>query len=236
MQARGERNMGTTVGRRARGTFALVTALLVTGCATTGVTGEQQRMLAVSCSQTVQPEHQVQLDLVDSLTAREQPYAALAKLESEGLETEQHWLRRGQLLATTQQLAGAEEVFQALVEECHSARAHHGLGLVYLKQHRLDQGLAQLATARKKAPSSADVRNDYGYALLLSGHQEDAVFELRTAFELADGQGAVRQNLAAAYVINGDRTGLAMLRNKYDFGVEEYAHAEKLADDIRRQL
>lgn len=228
--------MGTTAGRRIRGTFALAATLLATGCATFGVTGDQQGAPEVSCSRTVQPEHQVQLDLVDTLTAREQPYAALAKLESEGLETEQHWLRRGQLLATTQRLAEAEEVFRALVEECHSARAYHGLGLVHLKQDRLDQGLAHLATAREKAPSSADVRSDYGYALLLSGRPGDAVFELRTALELADGKGAVRQNLAAAYLINGDRAGLAMLRNKYDFSAKEYAYAEKLADDIRRQL
>lgn len=191
--------------------------------------------LSVSCSQKIQPEHQVQLDLVDALMARSQPYAALAQLESAGLPTEQHWLRLGQLQATTHQLKQAEKVFRSLVNQCHSAEGYHGLGLVHLKQGHLAQGLEQLAQARRLKPSSADIRNDYGYALLLAGRMNDALFELRTAFELAEGKGAVRQNLAAAYLLSSDTAGLTLLKNRYDFGLEEYAHAETLAAEISRQ-
>ncbi|MBO6849533.1 MAG: hypothetical protein JJ867_03515 [Marinobacter sp.] len=220
--------------RARRGTLLLALSLVLTGCASTGQSTENETFHQVSCTTTKQPEHQLQLDAVDSLMARSQPYAALAKLESEGLATEHHWVRRGQLLASTNQISEAADVFWALATRCGSAMGHHGLGLVYLKQKKLDLGLEELEKARKLAPSSSDVRNDYGYALLLSGQHYDAVFELRTAFELANGEGAVRQNLAAGYVLTNDRAGLAMLRDQYDLSMTETAHAEKLAADIRR--
>lgn len=225
--------MRININKRGRKGLLLAMSLAVSGCATNGSMASDPSV-AVSCTTTKQPEHQLQLDAVDALMARSQPYAALAKLESEGLATEHHWVRLGQLMAATNQIAEAEEVFHALAGECDSAMGHHGLGLVYLKQKKLDQGLAELATARKMAPSSADVRNDYGYALLLTGQDYEAIFELRTAFELADGEGAVRQNLAAGYVLTGDRSGLAMLRDQYALSTAETAHAERLADDIRR--
>lgn len=228
--------MGTRKSTSSRGVLLLAVSLAVSGCSTMGV-GSSQRsdsLPQVSCTTELQPEHQLQLDAVDALMSRPQPYAALARLESEGLATAQHWIRRGQLLASTNQVAEAEDIFQALVADCDSAMGYHGLGLVYLKQYKLEQGVSQLRTARKLKPSSSDVRNDYGYALLLTGAYHDAVFELRTAFELANGEGAVRQNLAAGYVLTDDRSGLAMLRDQYDLSMDELAHAEKLAARIRR--
>lgn len=220
--------------RARRAALLLATALVVTGCAAPGSSPENETYHQVSCTTTKQPEHQLQLDAVDSLMARSQPYAALAKLESEGMATEHHWVRRGQLLASTQQINEAADVFWALATRCGSAMGHHGLGLVYLKQKKLDLGLRELKTARELAPSSSDVRNDYGYALLLTGQLGEAVFELRTAFELANGEGAVRQNLAAVYVLMNDRAGLTMLRQQYDLSMTEMAFAEKLAADIGR--
>lgn len=230
--------VGNTTNMKGRTLRALVLAPLVlaaTGCAVLQPAPGSQKGMEVSCSQTIQPEHQLQLDAVDALMARSQPYAGLARLESEGLETHHHWLRKGQLLASTGQLGQARELFQALAEQCQSAGGHHGLGLVYLKLNQIDKGLAQLEQARRLEPSSADIRNDYGYGLLLAGDDQKAVFELRTALELADGEGGVRQNLAAAYLITGNHTGLDLLRNRYDFSASEYAHAEQLAAQIRRQ-
>lgn len=217
-----------------RGSMLLAISLAVTGCSSMATSTAEEPQLQVSCTTTLQPEHQLQLDAVDAQMSRSQPYAALAKLESEGLATEQHWVRRGQLLASTNQVAEAQEIFQALATQCDSSKGHHGLGLVYLKQGKLQEGTSALRKARELAPSSSDIRNDYGYALLLTGGYYDAVFELRTAFELADGKGAVRQNLAAGYFITNDRAGLAMLKQKYDMSMDEIAHAEKLAARIRR--
>lgn len=227
--------MGLCKSTRGRGVLLLLAVLLaITGCSTMGASAGNDPQLQVSCTTTLQPEHQLQLDAVDAQMSRSQPYAALAKLESEGLATSQHWVRRGQLLASTDQVAEAEEVFQALATQCDSAMGHHGLGLVYLKRGKLNEGVGELRKARQLAPSSSDIRNDYGYALLLTGGYSDAVFELRTALELANGEGAARQNLAAGYFITDDRSGIAMLERKYDLSVDEVAHAEKLAARIRR--
>lgn len=228
--------MATHKSTSSRGALLLAISLAVSGCAAlgTGSAPSGEILPPVSCTTTLQPEHQLQMDAVDSLMSRSQPYAALARLESEGLDTAQHWVRRGQLLASTNQIAEAEDIFEALATQCDSAMGHHGLGLIYLKQHKLEEGVSELRKARKMKPSSSDVRNDYGYALLLTGGYHDAVFELRTALELANGEGAVRQNLAAGYVITGDRPGLDMLRDQYGLSMDEIAHAEKLAVQIRR--
>lgn len=216
-------------------TGLLVLGTLLGGCATTPqapIAAEQQ---PVSCETDIQPEMQVHLDLVDTMIDRGKPYAALAQLESEPLATEDHWIRRGQLLAMTGRLSQAEHTFQQLVDQCRSGRSYHGLGMTLLKQSRLDDALPYLEKARDLAPASADVRNDYGYALLLSHRPYEAAIELRTALELNSGKGPVRQNLATAYMLTQNQAGLELLRDRYQFGVDEYAYARKLAQQLGEQ-
>lgn len=211
--------------------------LMLAGCATMSPAGsgqEEEELPAVSCNSTVQPEDQVHLDLVDRLADGGKPYAALAQLENEPLDTQAHWLRKGRLLAATQQLQAAEKLFRALAEQCGSGEAYHGLGMVLLKTWRTEQGVAELRIARAESPASGNIRNDYGYALLLQGEYEQAAYELRTALELMDGEGPVRQNLAAAYILTDNEQGLRMLTERYSFGVDEIAHAQRLAQSFRR--
>ena len=89
---------------------------------------------------------------------------------------------------------------------------------------------------RNLAPAAAQVRNDYGYALLLVGRYEDAAFELRTALELANGQGPVRQNVAVAYLLTDNEKGLQTLKSEYGFTADEMAYAEKLREQFGRVL
>lgn len=217
------------------GTLLLIASL--TGCA--GMPGEAggdgaEPPLEVSCTRQVQPEAQVHLDLVDRLSEARKPYAALAQLEGKSMDSHGHWVRKGRLLASTQRLADAERLFQALVDQCGTGEAYHGLGMVLLKSWRVQDGLKQLQIARAEAPASASIRNDYGYALLMNREYEPAAYELRTALELADGQGPVRQNLAAAYLLTDNDRGLRMLTERYNFGVDEIAHARRLAESLRR--
>ncbi|SFL99553.1 tetratricopeptide repeat protein [Marinobacter zhejiangensis] len=210
--------------------------VMMSGCATTPVEPREpaSEPLAVRCNANIQPEAQVHLDLVDRLADAGKPYAALAQLESESLSTPDHWVRKGRLLASTQQLQAAENLFRALAEECDTAEAFHGLGMVLLKSWRTEAGVTQLRIARAEAPSSGNIRNDYGYALLLNGDYEQAAYELRTALELLDGEGPVRQNLAAAYLLTNNDDGLRLLTERYGFGVDEIAHAQRLAGTLRR--
>ncbi len=218
-------------------TIGIMASLLVAGCATQA---PQERVSdpydpgRLDCSARIQPEQQVQLDMVDNLMNRERNHAALAQLEAKPMETVDHWVRYGQLQASTGHLQRAETIFQGLVDRCGTGRSHHGLGMVLLKQDKVLEALHHLEIARERAPASAQVRNDYGYVLLMVGDYEDAAYELRTAMELGDGRGPVRQNLAVAYLLTDNWGGLEWMKEQYDLTSEERAYAERLAEQFRR--
>lgn len=224
-------------GRPFLAASCLCALILLGGCAATPTApitaGDRLKLTNVTCDASIQPEQQVELDMIDRLMGAGRDHAALAKLESKSLSTEDHWLRYGQLLASTGRLNEAENVFRALVGRCDTGRAHHGLGMVLLKENEVDDALMHLKIARERVPAAPDVRNDYGYVLLLVGHYPQAAFELRTAIELGDGKGPVRQNLAVAYLLTENHAGLQWLTQQYDFTAKEKDYAEKLADQFR---
>ncbi|MED5387950.1 MAG: hypothetical protein VX793_03795 [Pseudomonadota bacterium] len=189
---------------------------------------------AIACKDALQPEQRVDLEMVDTLMAKGRNYAALAQLESKPMNAIDHWLRYGQLLAASGKLDQAEQVYRAMANRCEDGRTRHGLGMVLLKRHEVMSALAHLEAARNLSPATPQVRNDYGYALMLVGRYEDAAFELRTALELANGKGPVRQNLAVAYLLTDDGDGLKALQSNYGFSAEEMAYAEKLSEQFGR--
>jgi Flp pilus assembly protein TadD len=216
--------------------MGLMAMILVSGCAHQApnpVNAEDRLNLAnLSCAPVVKPEQQVQLDRVDDLMARHRNHAALAQIESKPLATEDHWLRYGQLLASTGRLDRAEQVFRDLVLGCDTGRSHHGLGMVLLKKNDVGDALRHLEIARERTPASPQVRNDYGYVLLVVGRYEDAAYELRTAMELGNGQGPVRQNLGVAYLLTENWAGLQWMTQEYGFSGDERAYAKKLAQQF----
>lgn len=218
--------------------LAMTMIALLAGCATRPATSPETAadhlsLMNVTCESEIQPKQQVELDLVDRLMKGHRDHAALAQLESKPLSTEGHWLRYGQLLASTNRLNDAEKVFRVLTQRCDSGRAHHGLGMVLLKENQVDAALTHLKIARERDPADADVRNDYGYVLLLVGRYQDAAFELRTAMELGNGQGPVRENLAVAYLLTHDWAGLQWMTQQYHFTAKERDYAEKLEKQFR---
>lgn len=218
--------------------LALTTTTLMAGCAlhppTPGTATGHLDLVHLTCNSTIQPEQQVELDLIDRLMSAHQNHAALAQLESKPLATEDHWLRYGQLLASTGQLDQAQQVFQTLVSQCNTGRAHHGLGMVLMKRNEINAALKHLKIARERDPADSDVRNDYGYALLLIGDYQQAAFELRTAMELGDGKGPVRENLAIAYLLTDNSMGMQWLIKNYGLTAKEKGYAEKLAAQFKK--
>lgn len=188
----------------------------------------------ISCSADVDPEHRVELEMVDTLMARERNYAALAQLQGWMQSNQGYWHRYGQLLAKTGDLERADRVFTSLKNECESGEAYHGLGMVALKNGDLGLALSHFETALNMLPASSSVRNDYGYALMLSGEYDAAQRHLRTALELENGNGKARQNLAIAYLLSNNEEGLGFLKTEYHFTDDELAYAENLAAQLRR--
>mgnify|MGYP001012839114 FL=1 len=160
--------------------------------------------------------------------------AAVGQLAKVPLESIDHWLRYGQLRAASGKLEESEEVYRAMANRCGDGRSEHGLGMVLLKRHEVMSAISHLEKARDMAPATSQVRNDYGYALLLVGRYDDAAFELRTALELANGQGPVRQNLAVAYLMSNNEKGIQELQSQYGFSEDEMAYAEKLNPQLGR--
>ena len=217
--------------------MGIVATVLLAGCASQApseLPGDPYNLDRLNCSARIQPEQQVQLDMVDNLMNREHDHAALAQLEARPMETVDHWVRYGQLKASTGYLQEAEAIFQGLVDRCGTGRSHHGLGMVLLKQDKVLKALHHLEIARERTPASAQVRNDYGYVLLMVGDFEEAAYELRTAMELGDGLGPVRQNLAVAYLLTENWGGLEWMKNEYGLSSEERAYAERLAEQFGR--
>ncbi|EKF74353.1 hypothetical protein A11A3_09140 [Alcanivorax hongdengensis A-11-3] len=188
----------------------------------------------ISCDVDVQPEDRVELEMVDTLMSRDLVYAALAQLQKHQQRNEEYWQRYGQLLAKTDDMDGARDVFTQMRDQCNSGEAYHGLGMIALKQGYLSEALTNFKEAVSRLPASASVRNDYGYALLLEGDFPEAQRNLRTSLELQNGSGAARQNLAVAYILAGNKQGLALLRDKYHFTDDEMAYAHSLADQMRK--
>ncbi len=217
----------------------IAVAALASGCASKPVSGpvtaaDRVDLGRISCDKVVQPEQQVQIEMIDSLMSRDRDHAALAKLEDQPLSSVEHWLRYGQLKAATGSLDQAAAVFSALVDRCGTGESHHGLGMVLLKQDDVLGALDHLKIARDRAPASSQVRNDYGYILMLVGRYEEAAYELRTSMELSNGQGPVRQNLAVAFLLTDDEDGLRWMKKEYEFSADELAYAERLAGHFVR--
>ncbi|WP_421705362.1 hypothetical protein [Alloalcanivorax xenomutans] len=186
----------------------------------------------IKCASQAAPEQKVELEMVDTLMARDRNYAALAQLQKAVQNNVEYWQRYGQLLALTGDLSTSKRVFNIMREECDSGESYHGLGMVALKQGNLDESLANLEKAVRKLPASAAVRNDYGYALLLARDYTAAQRQLRTSLELQNGTGKVRQNLAVAYLLDGNEQGIKDLQEQYHFTDDELNHARGLAFQI----
>ncbi|MDX1802984.1 MAG: tetratricopeptide repeat protein [Alcanivorax sp.] len=212
--------------------------LLMGGCAQQPVNPVTQESDAfkpvIRCHDDVEPEGRVQLEMVDTLISRDKPYAALAQLQKDHQSNQEYWQRYGELLAKTGDMDRALTVFTRMRDQCDSGEAYHGLGMIDLKNGNLTDSLDAFRKAVDRLPASASVRNDYGYALLLEGDYKKAKLHLRTALELENGTGAARQNLAVAYLLDGDNKGLAFLKKTYSFSDKELAYARSLADQLRR--
>lgn len=202
------------------------------GCASNRVITDEAKLQMFSCNTQVQPQQRVKLDLIDRYMKKNKYYAALAHLEQEAEPSQEHWLKKGQLLAKTGQLEDSKKVFLALAEQCNSAGGFHGMGMVSIKQKNYGQSLEYLKKAMFLDPASESIRNDLGYALMLNGKYQEATVQLRTALELGYQDGPAKQNLAAAYILSGDTEGISLLKSTYALTEEETLFAQSMASHI----
>lgn len=164
------------------------------------------------------PAKQLHTDLVREMIAQGRYYAALAHIEDlqkNGGPREELLLLHAQVLAKLGRKDQAEQEYRQLLGSTFEGEARHGLGLIYAGKN-YKQSLQYLAEAARMRATDPNIRNDYGYALLMGGQYPDARLQLATAFELDSGSDKYRNNYVLALLLLKDETELQRVRRLSD--------------------
>ncbi|MDX9884870.1 tetratricopeptide repeat protein [Thauera sp.] len=178
---------------------------------------------AVACSAALEPGVGTRLAMVRQVLDDGQPYAALAHLEALNYKGEHAALLRADILRRIGGGTEAAALYRGLLSGCLAGLGHHGLGLLASAEGRAGEGIEHFRQARALLPANARVRNDLGYALLVSGALDDARHELLTAQDLAPSDRKVAFNLVLLYYVMGDTA------RAEDWGRRHQASPETLA-------
>lgn len=173
----------------------LATAWLLVGCVQ-----PLQRQLDAPvdpsvCSAGLSPADNTRLAGIEQVLRDGKAYAALAQLDAMRLDAPGVQLARAESLRRIDRSAEASALYSQLLTGCLRGRAHHGLGLLLAQQGRLPDALRHLQSARASDPTDVRVRNDLGYALLLSNRLEEARFEFLTVLDLSPRDPRAARNL-----------------------------------------
>jgi Flp pilus assembly protein TadD len=148
-----------------------------------------------ACSVGLNPADNTRLAGIEQLVRDNKPYAALAQLDALKSEVPAVKLTRADALRRIDHTAEAQALYQSLAGGCMDGRAQHGLGLMAAQQGQLADSVKHLQLARQAMPTDLRVRNDLGYALLLSNRLDDARFEFLTVLDLQDKEPRASRNL-----------------------------------------
>lgn len=149
------------------------------------------------------------IGLIRGMLAQGQYYAALAHIEERqraGVRTPELRLLEAEARRELGQRAPAETIYRELLAGPFAADAYHGLGLLF-GETNLTEAVRHLREAVRRRPTDARLRNDLGYALLLSGRDRDALPQFATAVELAPDVEKHRNNLLLLLLVTGDEAG-----------------------------
>lgn len=178
----------------------------------------------------------VQLGLVRQMLEQGKPYAGLAHLatlDPAVQESPQARYLNAELLRHTGRVDEAEARYRTLLGSCIAGYGHHGLGLL-AAGHDLGRAIAELRAAAALLPVDARVRNDLGYALLLSGRGEAARREFLTAIELGDHNRRASMNLLLLMLYEGDERGAERLSRQLRLPEEELERIRRQARQLQR--
>ncbi len=156
------------------------------------------------CSQQLGQEQELQMNMVRDMIREGRLHAALANLESmpPGLIDVRE--ERALILRRIGDSRARAE-YQALLETCKAPEAHHGLGLLALRNGDSARAVLELREATRLRSTESRFRNDLGVALLKRGDRVGARFEFITALELQQGGKLPATNLLGLLYLQGDR-------------------------------
>jgi tetratricopeptide (TPR) repeat protein len=173
------------------------------------------------CGRPAEAGTQTRLNMIRKLLDTGHPYAALAHLDATGLQGPAAVQLRADILRRMGRLAEARARYEELLTTCMAGSGHHGLGLLAGQDGRIEDSVAHLRQASLALPVEARVRNDLGYALMLSNDLEAARFEFLTALDLDPEDRKAAHNLILLLHRQGETAAADALAERYRIGTEE---------------
>ena len=231
--------MSAVRGRR----HALACVLLLactSGCVTESRRAVDSAVAGEIPTDTPESRRRVHIDLIRKMLDQEQYYAALAHVQAQAREsgqTEELRLLEADAKRKLGQAAPAQAIYRELLKGRYAADAYHGLGLISVKTD-LRTAVWQLQQAVQRRPTDAQMRNDLGYALMLSRRYTEALPELATAVELEAGTGSAkaRTNLILLMLVQGDEAAVKRLAQQSGMSSEALAALRQQAQTLRKPV
>ncbi|BBA32525.1 uncharacterized protein sS8_0560 [Methylocaldum marinum] len=169
--------------------------------------GEAPFTPPTACGGNLSPEQRMYLELVQEMVKQGQNYAALAhldQLEKKASPAPQNVYLRAEALRGIGQPEPAGKLYRSLLDGCMAGHSLHGLGLLAADAGHWAEAHDYLLRASRERPASADVHNDLGMVLLLTGRRNDARREFLTAAELDRKNPLPVENLIVLLLLEGD--------------------------------
>lgn len=195
---------------RRRLTLPCLCLLLATGGCVPQQATRAQAAAVAGCG-PMETGAQTRLAMIRKRLDDSHPYAALAHLESSEVAGPAADDLRADILRRIGRVEEAKKLYQSLLHTCLDGAGHHGLGLLAGQAGDLPASLEHLEKARRALPADAQVRSDYGYALLLDGNLDEARFELLTARDLDSDDRRIILNLLLLFELQDDAKAIAAL-------------------------
>lgn len=179
-------------------------------------------------------------ELIQTMLAQQQYYAALAHLEQRmnesGATPELRYLE-AEVRRRLGQNREAEAIYQSLLRKAaasYGGQAYHGLGLLAAQRKDYPSAVQHLRAAAGRRPTDGEIRNDLGYALMLAGRYAEALPEIATAVELGGNDNRSSNNLVVLLMLTKDETRAHRVAAESGIGAAELARLRKQAQSLAR--
>lgn len=169
------------------------------------------------------------LGIIQQMLTEGRPHAAIAHLDAARIEAPQSDLLRADGLRHTGRGKEASALYQKLLSSCVAGNAYQGLGLLATHEGNVREAILQLHAASEALPIDPNVRNDYGYALLLADENEGALHEFLTAIELAPSNRQAAHNLLLLLYRMGEVDRAGTFAEQFGIGASEVERLKKQA-------
>ncbi|EPF9725847.1 hypothetical protein NB466_18075 [Vibrio fluvialis] len=181
------------------------------------------------CGEKFSQSTGMQLSMAQQAFANQNYYSALAMLQKiEGSYITKTALEAKALLKTNQ-WDEANKKYTSLLNSCMKGQAAHGLGLLTAYQKKYKESGHWLRFAVDMEPANSDIRNDYGFYMLLIDEVDVAKKEFLTALELNPNNQKAAKNLWLALARGQDLKAAESLTRRYGW---DQVESQKLANAL----